>query len=184
MDTLLTNFVKSLLLLVVNISSLFFFSYLLSHWMQVARNLGKTLRTFQPTIRELQVGAKYFRLNCYADATFLMLWLYWMPFSPFRMFQGNLKVHLNERLVSMTFQVPHRTHTIPISKTPHQLHHPLIVQRVLRLLLTLVSNLLSIFWLAKQFIKSGLVLYSYTMNDWFFVSPFLHAFSFSVHMFL
>lgn len=34
--------------------------------MQVARNLGKTLRAFQPTIRELQVGTKYFRLKLFA----------------------------------------------------------------------------------------------------------------------
>jgi len=46
--------------------------------MQVARNLGKTLRTFQPTIKELQVGAKYFQVNIlcqfhYIDALMLLL---------------------------------------------------------------------------------------------------------------
>lgn len=32
---------------------------------EVARNLGKTLKTFQPTIKELQVGAlSFFRNRC------------------------------------------------------------------------------------------------------------------------
>lgn len=65
-------------------------------------------------------------------------------FFPCRMFQGNLRVHLNGRLVLMTLQPQHRTHTTQMYKTPHQLHHPLLVPIVLRLLLTLVSNLVSI----------------------------------------
>jgi hypothetical protein len=31
----------------------------LAYMLQVARNLGKTLRAFQPTIRELQVGLRF-----------------------------------------------------------------------------------------------------------------------------
>ncbi|KAJ1391018.1 sec-independent protein translocase [Sesbania bispinosa] len=38
-------------------------------------------------------------------------------FVPFRMFQGNLRVHLNGRLVSMTFQVQHKTYNSNFQNT-------------------------------------------------------------------
>jgi hypothetical protein len=36
--------------------------------LQVARNLGKTLRAFQPTIRELQVGSGFTSCNVTKDS--------------------------------------------------------------------------------------------------------------------
>jgi hypothetical protein len=117
--------------------------------MQVARNLGKTLREFQPTIREIQVGAKYSRVQsllnllCKCDSIDPFD-LTTCHFCSFRMFQGNLRAHLNGRLVLMTFQTHYRTHTLPMYETPRQLHLPLKLPIILRPLLTLVSYLVYI----------------------------------------
>lgn len=114
--------------------------------MQVARNLGKTLREFQPTIREIQVGAKYYIVKSYIKLVTPMpldrcIDVSACHFCSFRMFQGNLRVHSNGRLVLMTLQTHYKAHTLPMCATPRQLHQPLKLPIILRLLLTLVSYL-------------------------------------------
>lgn len=64
--------------------------------MQVARNLGKTLRAFQPTIRELQVGGKYFCIIFlsqiyYIDALTLLLAIPHTPQDVSREFKSTLE---------------------------------------------------------------------------------------------
>jgi len=72
--------------------------------MQVARNLGKTWRAFQPTIRELQVYCDLALLECF--------WLFHLIgmvdlstyYSPHRKFLENSKALWSGRLVLMTIQ--------------------------------------------------------------------------------
>lgn len=83
---------------------LFFVNFdIVSWWMQVARNLGKTLRAFQPTIRELQVPfesiiVKVLTLSPECEVDFILLLF------QCRMFLGNSKALWSGRLVSMMIQ--------------------------------------------------------------------------------
>ena len=77
-----------------------FLSHLLT-CLQVARNLGKTLRAFQPTIRELQVGSWYVVAICLMILLHNVIW-----FSAHRMYQGSSGALLNEKLELMRFPPP------------------------------------------------------------------------------
>ena len=110
--------------------------------MQVARNLGKTLREFQPTIKELQVDTYNFEFNLHCSHH-----LWGMPdatsstiFPSCRKFQRNLRAPLKRRLVLMRFQVQYKIHTGPEQLTllPQPLHQMLAL-RILGMWLTLVS---------------------------------------------
>lgn len=105
--------------------------------MKVARNLGKTLRAFQPTVRELQVDLLYLLSVKFENDALMNTALLFLC----RMFLGNSRAPLNERLVLMTFQLQSKTHTTTLTElTPSQLLHQLPALRILRLLLTPVSD--------------------------------------------
>lgn len=65
---------------------------------QVARNLGKTLRAFQPTIREIQVGPWFVVAICLRILLRNVIW-----FAALRMYQGNSGALLNEKSELMRF---------------------------------------------------------------------------------
>lgn len=76
--------------------------------MQVARNLGKTLREFQPTIRELQVDIHKKLMILNISFMPLLRRPFILSFALqfiFRKFLRNSRAPLKRRLVWMTFQV-------------------------------------------------------------------------------